>query len=74
MTCSGAVRSPNAFGCKDVEVAADFASIECDITVAGRVKLSAPRTSSGHGDRFWAAALAVHAAVTHKPFKLVMAV
>jgi hypothetical protein len=34
---------------------------------------AAPRTSGGHGDRFWAAALAAHAAATHKPFRLVLA-
>lgn len=58
---------------KDTELAADFGSVERNITEEGRVKPSAPRSSSGHGDRFWAASLAVHAAVTHKPFRLVMA-
>jgi phage FluMu gp28-like protein len=59
---------------KDEDIVSDFSSIERAITDGGQTKLSAPRSSSGHGDRFWAAALALHAAGTHRPFELVMAV
>lgn len=58
----------------DDEVRDDFESIEKLVSSAGNVILSAPRSASGHGDRFWAAALGVHAACKCKPFELVMAV
>lgn len=50
----------------------DFASIERNVTAADNVTIAAPVGSGGHGDMFWAAALAVHAAATMRPFELVM--
>lgn len=69
-----AMESENLWLPVDEEIRDDFASIERDITEEGRVKLSAPRNSCGHGDRFWACCLALHAAVTHRPFELIIAV
>ncbi|MCG3131358.1 MAG: hypothetical protein FLDDKLPJ_02149 [Phycisphaerae bacterium] len=40
----------------------DWRSVERDVTPIGHLKLTAPRGASGHADRFWAAALALHAA------------
>jgi len=59
----------------DEDCVDDFASIQKNVTVAGNVQIAAPRThgAGGHGDRFWAAALAVHAAATIEPFELTMA-
>ena len=42
----------------------DWHSIQRTVTPAGHVRYDAQRTGAGHGDRFWAAALAVHAADT----------
>lgn len=42
----------------------DWHSLERFITSGGHTRFDAARTSSGHADRFWAAALAVHAAAT----------
>lgn len=59
---------------KSDDVIEDFASIERNVTDAGNIQIAAPRSGSGgHGDMFWAASMAVHAAATRKPFKLVMA-
>ncbi|MCO6436535.1 MAG: terminase family protein [Phycisphaerae bacterium] len=40
----------------------DLHSVAKTVTAAGNVRLSAPREEGSHADRFWAAALAVHAA------------
>lgn len=55
------------------DIVDDFASIERTVTEAGNIVIGAPRGPGGHGDRFWAAAMALHAGATQKPFKLVMA-
>jgi len=57
----------------DDDVAEDFASIEKAVTGAGNIQISAPRSETGHGDRFWAAAMAVEAAYRRPPFELVLA-
>lgn len=54
---SGAVRIP-----PDESIRNDWHSIQRTVTGSGHVRLNARRTSAGHGDRFWAAALAIHAA------------
>ncbi len=40
---------------------ADFRSIRKTTTTAGNIRFEGERTKDGHADRFWAAALAVHA-------------
>ena len=40
----------------------DLHSVQRSVTAAGNVRLSAPREEGSHADRFWACALAVHAA------------
>ncbi|MBI4719249.1 MAG: hypothetical protein HY763_15740 [Planctomycetes bacterium] len=40
----------------------DWHSVERAYTASGQLRIAAPRTAGGHADRFWAAALAVHAA------------
>ncbi len=40
----------------------DWHAIQRTVTPAGHMRYDAERTQAGHGDRFWAAALAVHAA------------
>lgn len=47
---------------KDDEIANDFNSVQKDVTPTGKVKIAAPQTGRGHGDHFWAAALALHGA------------
>jgi len=44
------------------DVRNDWHSIQRTITAAGNVRYDGDRSSDGHADRFWAAALAVHAA------------
>lgn len=63
----------NFFMPDDPDLRDDFASIERDVTDTGLVRIAAPRSGRGHGDRFWAAALACHSASIHKPFELAMA-
>ncbi len=46
----------------DDRVRNDWHSVERLVTQSGHFRLAAPRTSGGHADRFWAAALAIHAA------------
>lgn len=46
----------------DEAVRNDWHSISRSVTAAGQLRLDAARSGGGHGDRFWAAALAVHAA------------
>ncbi|MDR2667826.1 MAG: terminase family protein [Puniceicoccales bacterium] len=45
-------------------IRADLHSIRRENTCFGNVRLDAARTANGHGDRFWALALAVHAHCT----------
>lgn len=40
----------------------DLHSVQKSVTAAGNIRLFAPREDGSHADRFWAAALAVHAA------------
>ncbi len=46
----------------DESIRNDWHSIQRSVTPAGHVRFDSERTTEGHGDRFWAAALAVHAA------------
>lgn len=52
----------------DDTIRADFQSIRKEMTGAGNLRLGAKRGSSGHGDRFWALALALHARVPTAEF------
>jgi phage FluMu gp28-like protein len=45
----------------DDEIRADLRSIKKTITSAGNIRFEADRGPGGHADRFWAAALALHA-------------
>lgn len=47
---------------KDAAVRDDFHAVRKVTTVAGNIRFDAERTEEGHADRFWAAALAEHAA------------
>ncbi len=49
-------------GFDDDELVADIRKIRKEITAAGNVRFAADRGEGGHADRFWALALAVHAA------------
>jgi phage FluMu gp28-like protein len=44
------------------EVRADLRSIRKETTAAGNIRFAADRGKNGHADRFWALALAIHAA------------
>lgn len=44
------------------EIRADFRSIKKETTASGNVRFTADRGTNGHADRFWALALAMHAA------------
>jgi phage FluMu gp28-like protein len=46
----------------DPKIRADLRSLTKQTTVAGNIRFTAERTSDGHADRFWALALALHAA------------
>lgn len=46
------------------EIRADLRSVTKQTTTAGNVRFTAERTPDGHADRFWALALALHAAST----------
>lgn len=46
----------------DVKIHNDFHGVRRSVTSAGNVRLNAMREDGSHSDRFWAAALAVHAA------------
>ena len=46
----------------DDRIRADWHSVRRTVTESGHFRLSAPRLEGSHADRFWAAALAVHAA------------
>lgn len=45
----------------DPKVFADFRAIRKTTTAAGNIRFEGERTKDGHSDRFWAAALALHA-------------
>ncbi len=47
---------------EDPRIRSDFHSVERGVSASGALHLSAPRSDQGHADRFWSAALAVHAA------------
>jgi len=53
------IRIPN-----DDHIRADLRSIKKVTTAAGNVRFAADRGKNGHADRFWAAALALHAGKT----------
>jgi len=53
------VRIPN-----DRELREDLHSIRKTVTAAGNIRYDADRDESGHADRFWAFALALHAGAT----------
>lgn len=46
----------------DIEIRADIRAVRKETTASGGIRFCAERTSDGHADRFWALALAVHAA------------
>ncbi|MDR2372201.1 MAG: hypothetical protein LBD60_03590, partial [Puniceicoccales bacterium] len=46
----------------DEYIRADLRAVKRENTFAGNLRFAAERTESGHGDRFWALALAIHAA------------
>jgi len=49
------------------KIAADLRAIKKETTASGNVRFTADRGKNGHSDRFWALALALHAAKTYKP-------
>lgn len=48
----------------DRNLQADLRAIKKETTAAGNIRFSADRSENGHADRFWALALALHAAST----------
>jgi phage FluMu gp28-like protein len=46
----------------DEHIRADLRAVKRENTFAGNLRFAAERTEQGHGDRFWALALAIHAA------------
>jgi len=46
----------------DPDIRADLRAVTKETTAAGNVRFTAERTDKGHADRFWALALAIHAA------------
>jgi phage FluMu gp28-like protein len=54
---SGVIKIPS-----DDFIRSDLRAVKREDTFAGNVRFSAERTENGHGDRFWALALAIHAA------------
>lgn len=48
----------------DKHIRADLRQVTKQATAAGNIRFTAERTPDGHADRFWALALAVHAAAT----------
>lgn len=53
----GGIRIPDSDRIRD-----DWHSVERSVTASGHFRLDAPRREGSHADRFWAAAMAVHAA------------
>ena len=49
----------------DRNLQADLRAIRKETTAAGNIRFSADRSENGHSDRFWALALAIHAAGTN---------
>lgn len=47
---------------EDPQIRSDLRAIKRENTFAGKIRFSAERSTSGHADRFWALALAIHAA------------
>lgn len=59
---------------RDDTIIADFHSIEKSASLkTGTIRYTSSRTSIGHADRFWAAAIGVDLAGGYQPFELVMA-
>lgn len=54
----------------DAQLIADCHAIKRTVTSANNIRFDADRTDEGHADRFWALALAHHAAVAVKPFRV----
>jgi phage FluMu gp28-like protein len=54
---NGAIKIPS-----DEAIRADLRAVKRENTFAGNVRFSAERSEYGHADRFWALALAIHAA------------
>lgn len=46
----------------DPKIRADLRSVTKAVTLGGNIRFTAERTPDGHADRFWALALAIHAA------------
>lgn len=46
----------------DPKIRSDLRSVTKQVTLSGNIRFTAERTVDGHADRFWALALAVHAA------------
>lgn len=79
VTFTGAVKEELAYpvraACEDrsmriparPEVVADFRAIRKETTAAGNIRFTAERNATGHADRFWAKALARHAAKAGPP-------
>lgn len=44
------------------EIRADLRAVTKETTAAGNIRFTAERSDNGHADRFWALALAIHAA------------
>ncbi len=68
------MESGNFYMPKDDGIFDDFESIDRVITDSGLIRIAAPRSAFGHGDRFWSACLANHSAAKNKPYGIVMAV
>ena len=49
---------------RSTEIRADLGGIRQEMTLSGNIRFIGERTPSGHCDRFWALALALHAAKT----------
>jgi len=57
------VRIPN-----DMKIRADLRAIKKETTASGNIRFTADSGKNGHADRFWALALAMHAAKDYRPF------
>jgi len=55
------VRIPN----RD-KIRSDLRAIKKETTASGNIRFTADRGANGHSDRFWALALALHAAKTQQ--------
>ncbi|MDR0351766.1 MAG: terminase family protein [Puniceicoccales bacterium] len=54
---TGSIKIPN-----DPAIRSDLRAIKKEITFSGNIRFHADRSENGHADRFWALALAIHAA------------